>query len=150
MTKKIDSSTEAYILELMAKGLTYKDIVKAIKREKGIDLTIMAISHLKTRIKKYITKDYANALAVEQQIDLDLKRSSLSRCLEIALELSERNLMRLRALPEMDKGEIKMLNETIDRLVKLRSILHAQMIMSKEIQFPAAALTQKYEVKKSV
>lgn len=155
MTKKINDATEQFIFEQLAKGLTYKEIVSAVRREKGINISIMAISHLKERIKKYITSDFEKELAKEQRMDLDLKRSSLNRCLEISLDLSERYLLRLKEKDDkygLDPKDIRVLNEITDRLIKLRSILSAALVLSKELSFPAQAikLREKYRLEKKI
>jgi len=148
---KITSDIEDMILHMLGAGISYEKIVERIEQERGVRLSVMAISHLKAKIKKSITRDAWTEMHAEQGVELDIKKASLDRCLGIALELCERHLKRLKDKDDeqgiLESKDIRLLNEIIDRLIRLRSILVAQITTSGELEFPMEALREKYNIK---
>lgn len=149
---KITPKIEDFIIQKIAIGIPYKRIVERVKDEFGVSLTVMSISNVKKKIKEVMTSNFVTALDEEQKIDLDIKRSSLNRCIGMALELSENVLINLKAKQEQEelsRGEVRTLNDIIDRLVRMRTILEAQKTLTKEIEFPTTKeIRQKYKFSK--
>lgn len=142
---KITPEIEQKIIDLIPK-LRYEDIVKVIKNQFGIDLTIMAISHVKKKIMK------TGSIENLQDPDIEAKQASISKSMELALDLCERVLMKLdekeRHQNGLEPNDIRLLNDTIDRLVRIKKVLTTAVILTKEMSFPAEEMRQKYQLKK--
>ena len=153
MRRKVTPEMEERILKLLATGMyTYDQILRIIESEFGVKLSAMSISYLKGKIKKYMTKDFLHMLQKEQEVDINLKRTSLSRCLEIALELSEKTLQKLREKEKksgLTRQDIRLMNEIVDRLIRIRASLSAEVVVTKET-FPTEYLKKKYRIKKTI
>jgi hypothetical protein len=150
--QKITPQMEERIIELLGRGIIYKNICETIKKEYGIDLSMMAISTLKGKIKREITKEFYEENDKEAEFDLSLQKASLTTCLSISLDLCEKHLKRLKIKEENQNGldniDMKMVGEIIDRLTRLKAILYATITSSGSMEVPFSKLAQQYKVEK--
>lgn len=145
-TRKVTPEIERKIVELIGKGIVYNDIRDVVRNKFGVKIGVMTISNIKKKHTKI------TSLENEEDINYDVKRQRVSNSMDIALELCENHLKRLQKREKDFDGlthqDIRLLNDMIDKLVKVRKVLTTEIVMSKELMFPAESLRAKYQLKK--
>lgn len=151
--KKISPEMEDFILKGIGANITYREIVKEVKEKFGISLSVMAISALKKRVMESITTEFHDELKKERKVELDIKRESLSNCLSMGLELCENELYELMDKQDtkgLTRSDVNKFNSIIDRVIKMKSILTAEVEFSTEGEFSMDKIRKKYKIKKRV
>jgi hypothetical protein len=138
------------ILNYIKNGNSYRDTVKYLKEKYDIEVSSVAICHLVAKTKEYLTPEFMTS-QMDDARKSDLAVSvSLSATLEIVMEMYEEMIRDLNAKRNSEeglkKGDMMLLFQVSDRLMKLKQIVSPTTTVSREISFTSKNMAKDYHV----
>ena len=147
--QKLPPEKQIEVLKIIKNGGSYGDAKKYLKEKYDIGVSTVAIHKLVHRTKEYMTPEFLTSQMDEnKKSDLAIA-SSLTATLEIAMEMYEDMMNRLKEKydsGDWNRSDFLMFDKISDRLMKLRTIMFPSVNISKEISFTKKDVGKEYHV----
>jgi len=132
--KKLSAEQQNEIIAMVKQNIPYPQVVKYLYDKHGIKITTMTVSNVVRGFKKFL----AQQLPAERQEEIADLETPIEKMLKEAVQIYQKIMSDLKLninTFNSRKEDVRLFNDVVDRLSRLRQILSAENVFKKEVSF---------------